>query len=422
MVLLGSGTVKVSYSLALILNQILEEKGLREQLLLSNPKFNDFSESELSSITELTLTSINDLEGIEKLSHLKKLNILSIDFSKSIIGSSVKNNVMINPLKNFDFISKLVNLEELKIENNVFIEALDITSLTKLRKLVLTNNPKLGKLIGLDKLANLKEVLIYGTSISNKIDIEAYIDNTISAPTNILDISMYHSIVDKNRDIAKTISDNVILGRTKLKFGESTGFLDYTKISPLELYDMYVKLDVFLKKNNLYEASDYDKIFFVYNYVTRNIKLDIDALEQRNREYIGYLNKDRNVPSYMFKNLTSLHNSYAAFHFKRANCEGFVNLMKFMLSMLDVPCTNVHCQDKRFGSYIGNNHAVLRTLCNDRWYYCDPTYDTKNPQDYFMKTLEELKDTHVLNDFEIMVNEEKQNGQYTESDFTKKSK
>lgn len=414
--------MKVSYSLAIILNEILEKKEMRKNVSISDEAFNTFSEQELSYITELTLTSISDVEGIEYLFNLKRLSILNIDFSKSIIGSSVENNMLINPLKKFNFIPKLVNLEELRIENNVFVEELDITNLTNLKNLILTNNPKLTKLVGLDKLKSLKNVLIYGTAISNKLDIEAYMNNTISASTNTLDISMYHSIVDKNREVAKKISDNAILGLTKIKFGESTGFLDYTKISPLELYDMYVKLDVFLKKNDLYEASDYDKIFFVYNYVTRNIKLDMDALEQRNREYIGYLNKDRNVPSYMFKNLTSLHNSYAAFHFKRANCEGFVNLMKFMLSMLDVPCTNVHCQDKRFGNYVGNNHAVLRALCNNKWYYFDPTYDTKNPQDYFMKTLEELKDTHVLNDFEIMVNEEKQNGQYIESDFIKKSK
>ena len=247
-------------------------------------------------------------------------------------------------------------------------------------------------------------------------------DNTIATTTNILDVNMYENIIKRNRKIGKDISDYSLLGKTHLKFGEYIGFLKLSLVSPQSLYDMYMKLDVLFKRNNLYEASDDAKISFVWNYMLRNVKLDNEQLERRNNEFRRIKENNENVPDYLVKNFVSLHNSYIAFHFKKANCEGFVNLMQFMYEVLGIRSANVHCIDLKYKNYMQPNHALIRILYKGHWYYCDPTIDTKNPSRYFMKTIEELQETHLFNDYEVAINEESKYVKHNGTDFNRKTK
>lgn len=414
--------MKLGYQMALLVDKTLKEQGYDRNINELDKMFNFFSEEELSMITELELTEMYDVSGIEHLTNLKKLYIGSIDFSKATTGKSIKYNPYINKIFDFGFLRGLKTLEELQIENDVNIKSLDVSNLENLQTLVLIHNPKLSKLKGLEDLKQLKNVVIYGNSITSDFDIQRYIENTLATQTNILDISMYMSAVKGDRGLAKLISDAVLLGKTKLKFGEYIGFLNLSVVKPENLYDMYTKLDIFFKRNDLYNASEIDKIAFVYNYVVRNVRFAKEELERRNNEFLNIKRQNKEVPEYLVKNFISLHNSYIAFHFKRANCEGTVNLMSFMFHMLGIQSTNVHCIDKRFKNCFSPNHSLIRVMCDNDWYYCDPTYDLKEPNKYFMKKFEQLQDTHLFSDFEVMLNEEKKNEKYNGTDFNRPTK
>lgn len=414
--------MQVSHQLALLIDSKLLELGYRRDIFVLDGRFNHFTKQELQMITELTISEVDDVSGIEYLTSLKKLHIHSINYSEFISGSSVYSNTHINQIRDFSFVCKLKSLEILHIENDVNIHCLDISDLENLRELYLIHNPNLIELIGLEQLENLERVMVYGNSINSEFDIIKYMDNTIATTTNILDVNMYENIIKRNRKIGKDISDYSLLGKTHLKFGEYIGFLKLSLVSPQSLYDMYMKLDVLFKRNNLYEASDDAKISFVWNYMLRNVKLDNEQLERRNNEFRRIKENNENVPDYLVKNFVSLHNSYIAFHFKKANCEGFVNLMQFMYEVLGIRSANVHCIDLKYKNYMQPNHALIRILYKGHWYYCDPTIDTKNPSRYFMKTIEELQETHLFNDYEVAINEESKYVKHNGTDFNRKTK
>ena len=414
--------MKLSYQLSLLINEILKQKGYNRDFSNLDEKFSVFSLDELNMITEIKLSGIHDVSGIENLKKLKKLIITSIDFAFVNTGESIKNNEYINKIYDFSFLNKIESLEELQIENDINVKSIDFTNLRKLQKLVLIHNPNLEELKGLDQLKNLTKVLIYGNNIKSDIDIEKYIENTIATNPNVLDISMYMSAVKGDRKLAKLISDADLLGQTQLKFGEYIGFLDLSILKPQNLYDMYTKLDIFFKKNNLYEESELSKIKFVYDYVVRNVKFAKDELEKRNNYFIEIKKQNQKVPDYLVKNFISLHNSYIAFHFKKANCEGIVNLMSFMLQMLGIKSSNVHCLDKRYKNHYDPNHSIIRLEYNNQWLYCDPTYDLNNPYENFMKSITDLEETHLFNDFEVMINEERKNAEYNGTDINWKAK
>ena len=153
----------------------------------------------------------------------------------------------------------------------------------------------------------------YGNKITSPIDIEKYIENTAATYPNILDISMYINAIRRDRKIAKLLSDSYLLGRTQLTFGEYVGFLELSVLTPENLCDMYTKFDIFFKKNNMYYQDELHKIAFVYNYILRNVKFAKYELQKRNDMVLSFKQQEVQIPQYLFKNLTSLHNSYIAF-------------------------------------------------------------------------------------------------------------
>jgi len=414
--------MQVSHQLALLIDSKLLELGYRRDVFVLDGRFNQFTKQELEMITELTIRDLDDVSGIEYLPNLRKLYIHSINYSEFVSGNSVYFNAHINQIRDFSFIGKLKSLEVLHIENDVNVSGLDISELENLKELYLIHNPNLTELVGLEQLGHLQKVMVYGNNINSELDIIRYMENTIATSPNILDVNMYENIIKRNRKTGKDISDYSLLGRTKLEFGEYIGFLKLSLVSPQSLYDMYMKLDVLFKRNNLYEACDEVKIAFVWNYMLRNVKLDNRELERRNIEFQRIRESREDVPEYLVKNFVSLHNSYIAFHFKKANCEGFVNLMQFMYEMLEIKSANVHCVDLKYKNYMRPNHALIRVLYKGQWYYCDPTIDTKNPNRYFMKTIGELSETHLFNDYEVAINEESKYGKYNGSNSSRQLK
>jgi hypothetical protein len=82
-----------------------------------------------------------------------------------------------------------------------------------------------------------------------------------------------------------------------------------------------------------------------------------------------------------------------------------------MLEMLGVEAHNVHVHDRRGNNTFGSNHSVLRVCLDGKYYYCDPNYNRKEANRYFMMSYNQIDEIHQLDSFEkqLSLSTEKEN-------------
>lgn len=404
--------VKFNYELAFLIEEELKSKRQGRYIPNYKPEFCEFSNQELQEITSLKLINFSSINDIEKLPNLRKLSINSVNYANIINNDPLASNPYINHITDFTPLGNLVGLESLKINNDINIEELDLTSLKRLHELILTNNPNLRKVYGLDSLTGLEKVIIYGSDLDINLNVDSYIKNTLQAETNVLDISLYPKIVGTNSNISKFITDSSVLGYTHLKFAEQVAFVDCAILDVNSMKTLYENCLQLLKRNRVKEMSEIEQIAFVYKYVVRNVKFDDEGLYQRMIEFYKMKEQYNDIPPFIKKKFAMLHSSFMAMMYHKSNCEGYVNLMKFMLSILGIKSYDVHCVDPSNGEIDRCNHAVMRVPYNGMWYYCDPTMENITGNNYFMMTKDQISKTLILNTYERELSEEYRNAQY----------
>lgn len=392
--------MKFSLEFSVLLDSQLERKDIFREKNILDESFCIFSMEEINEITSLEINGLSNIEEIIKLPNLHSLKIYSAPYTNVMSGVSLTDNPIINNIVDFQPIEMLQNLEELIISNDINIHRLNVKNLKNLKKIVLSNNPELDTLEGLDELHNLEYICMYGNNITNDFDIKKYISNTLPAKRNVLDMSLYISLVKKHSYLAKQLADWDIVGKSNVKFAEKSGFYDFVISDAQNLNRMYFELDNLFKQKDLYNKKDLDKINFVFNYVVNNIEFAKDDLKKR-YQLVNEIHKNYNVvPEYYHKQLASLHGGYNAYYFKKSNCEGGTNLMSFMFNMLDIPNFNVHCRDLRYPDIGSTNHSLIRILYNGSWLYCDAFFEIGNASKYFMVGYDDITKTHGLNAYE----------------------
>lgn len=364
--------IELGIDMAIAVNEYLVKNNLRKsEYKIFDDRFKKFSQSELDDVLELCLTNCYDISGLVYLKNLKKLHIKSTDYNKLAPFINYEDSQVINHITDFTYLTDLINLDELVIANDLYVEEIDISKMINLRKLVLINNPKLKSVKGLDKLEKLNEVTMYGNDISGYgFDFETYIKNTRFCVENTLDISMYLGIIDNNREKAKILENYEVTGNAFVRFAEKSGFLNCVCLSLRDLYELYLNLDVYFKKTGAYDYTESEKIEFVYKYIINNTKFSKDLIIDRNIAYLADKEQYDEIPDKVRKMFNNFHSSFYAHRFKTANCEGRVNLMVFMLRMLGIECFNVHCHDNR-ETQIGSNHSIARIYTNNEYLYVD---------------------------------------------------
>lgn len=400
----------IGYELALILNEILYQQGKRGHVRVYENQFQIFSEEELASVTELTITNVSNIDELVYLPNLRVLRIKGINYNEMVPELDLENNININHITDFSVIEKLTNLEELVIENDLNLTTLNVSKLTELRVVELTNNINLKELKGLEYLMKLENVFICGNSIESSFDFKSYAYNTIMCSNNVLDVSMYLSMINNSKEGAKELVDLEVSGISDFKFAEKSGFLEYTCLNAQSLCDMYGKLDSFFKRSNAYELTDDEKCAFVYRYLLNNISFSERSIIERNANYHSIVSQYHNIPNQFRQNLASIHNSYYAYRFKAANCEGIVNLGVFMLRMLGIEAYDVHCHDLRATTTLGNNHAIIRVKTNNVNSYIDPTYCRSDKLNLFMLSYDEISKYHMLDAYESYLDKKDKRG------------
>lgn len=387
--------MKVGFDLAILIDEELKKMGYDRCLRPRHEGFTVFTEEELAVIEELTITNTYNIDDLILLPNLKKLTIKGIDdYDRIYYWEGLENSPLINHIEDFSVISKLVNLESLTISNDINIKTLDLTNLSNLRELKVTYNPSLRRIIGLEGLRRLKSVKMYGNGLHQEFDIDTYIKNTEYTNPNILDIKLYPGIVNGDPAKATLLATLFDDGDTYLKFAEKNGMkgIECNIIDLNNLAKMYKGIRGYFNRNGLFEEgiSEEEKVIKVFNYVINNVKFAEDGLKERASMYEDLIKEYGELPSLKRKKMAALHSSRRAYLEKKANCEGVVNLMSFMLGILDIESTTVHCLDIRGGTIDGTNHAMIRVRTSGKWKFYDPTIDRKNPFKYFMLDLDAL--------------------------------
>lgn len=389
---------------AVFLDNELKKIGINRCLPIMSENFTYFKREDLDQIKSITIQGMDDISFLLYLPSLKKLKIYSEDYSKVLAGNSYQNSNLFNDIKDFSVIENLVQLEELEIVNDINIDKISFKKLINLKKIVIANNPNLTQLLDMGNLHFLNTIIMYGNNIKVFENFDEYLDNTLDATVNILDSNTYFSKVKSVKDATK-LYEKSITGKINVQFSEKSGLLEYTTTYLSNITELFTKIRRKLQTNKVFDKTEEEKIQFVYDYGMK-IKFAQDELIERQNLYEEILNKYKEIPNFYKKRLSFLHNSYSTFHFNYGNCEGIVNLMHIMLSILGIESENVHCHDRRYSYSMVNNHALLRIKTIDGWYYYDAVYDRTKL--LYKKTYDEMSEYVDLSEYEREKVEEKE--------------
>lgn len=366
-----------SYSLAVLILHELTKHGIRENSFSFDATF---LPSELAQIKKLTITNCDSLEGIEELSNLTDLTILGVNLNS--FQANINNQ---NHISNYSYINRLPSLKTLNIAYDNTIKELDISQLNRLTSIRLFCNHNLGKITGLDSIKTLQHIIVCGCPVRDIGDIKQYIENTRDAATNILDIHMFARLF-KEATMRSYLKNKMYSNLTNLSFGEHIYFGDEMYVMNVyQIIDMYNRALGVLRELHLEEMDDAQKVYSVYDYIIKHLQYDYKGLEYRDKNYAHFEYMNGDEKQYFMRRLAAINSSFGAITRRKAVCDGYVNLMHFLLNICDIPSETVICsKDQKL-------HSAIKFQIDGVYYYADPEQDQKHaPYNYFKLSYEEF--------------------------------
>lgn len=324
---------------------------------------------------EIRRSFLDDLDFLTLLPNLEELVIDNLDYDRVADFVDYDETGYFNHIYDYSAISKLTNLRKIKICNDTRIKSLDFSNMPHLTDIQLIDNPDLYQIKGFENLHHLNTVVMYGNHITEFENFEAFLHNTLDAKINIIDLSAFFSYVRSLGD-AVVLNNIYFRGLANVQFAEKNGQVGHYTLDIPTIVNLYKKFNTLFRKKGLYASNvtDEERIDYIYKYVSRYVDFAQAELAERERLYLGEVRDQYGrIPEFYERHFGSLHSSFYAYHFRRANCEGMVNLMKFMSSMFGIDSEDVHCTDKRSNSS-SLNHAVYRTKYNGVYCYYDPAF------------------------------------------------
>lgn len=290
------------------------------------------------------------------------------------------------------------NLEFLTISYDDNLTHLDISNLKNLASLDLDHNPNLIEVKGLESATELSDLTLYGNSISHSFDLPRMVrDGMLS---NIeLDFDMYPSLRQEYPDIDEFLSEQQRFG-VNCKWQENLSNIRTNQISTSRISQMDKKAQEILQSIIEPDYSDIEKISAIYAYITQNVQYDYESLAaakgEKNSAYEAAKNDMGDRISTILDRRQSSYNTILQ---GKGVCEGYTNMMHYLLNSVGVKSKTVSCSANLDSKVVGanSNHSVIKVEIGDDWYYFDPTWDAQeNVLKNFMKTKDEFSKNHVL--------------------------
>ena len=158
---------------------------------------------------------------------------------------------------------------------------------------------------------------------------------------------------------------------------------------------VYTLAQQIIKENIKPEMTEKEKVKVLYNYVINHLEYDTEELRKRDNVILT----DEKIIKVYKNKYKFINSSYRAFLEGKVVCEGYVNMLIYLLDLINVEARNVYCTVKNMNSNVEGyyNHSAIKIKIDGNWYYFDPQLEEKNQKNnYFMKTEEEFKMTHNI--------------------------
>lgn len=390
-------------SLALLLRNTLEQNGNR------NPKYSmmdykKFTLEELETITSLKLegTRVEDISALKYCTNLRELSIISANAKKinTNLSNEAKYNYLMkkNNIKDFSVIEGLENLESLTISYDDNLTHLDLSNLRNLAALDLNHNPNLVKVKGLESATELSDLALYGNHISHPFDLPSMITNGMLNNVE-LDFDMYPLLRQAYPNLNDFLSEQQRFG-VNCKWQENLSNLRTNSISTSRINTMDKKAQDILHSIIRPGYSDIEKISAIYAYIIQNVQYDYESLAAaKGEKNSAYEEAKNNLGERISTILDRRQSSYNAILQGKGVCEGYTNMMHYLLNSVGIKSKTVSCNANLDSTVVGanSNHSVIKVEIGDNWYYFDPTWDAQeNVLKNFMKTKDEFSKNHVL--------------------------
>ena len=209
-----------------------------------------------------------------------------------------------------------------------------------------------------------------------------------------LDLDLYPKLKQMQPRLDSVIRENII----SCKWTENIGEVEKNEYNTVQVKLMDKKCKEILGNIVRPEYSDIEKTMAIYTYIVQNIKYD-HILFKREKELID---KRQKIGKGVSKILNGKQSSYNAFMKGEVVCEGYTNMMHYMLSTVGIESKTVSCigeRDNKEESFVdrGENHSVIRIKTGKDWYYYDPTWDAgKMELRNVFKTKKEFERNHTF--------------------------
>ena len=209
-----------------------------------------------------------------------------------------------------------------------------------------------------------------------------------------LDVDLYPKLKQMQPRLDSVIRENFI----SCKWTENISRIRKNEYNTVQVKLMDKKCKEILGNIVRPEYSEIEKTMAIYTYIVENIKYDYILLK-REKEL---RDKGQKIGKGESKILDGKQSSYNAFMKGEVVCEGYTNMMHYMLSTVAIESKTVCCigeRDNKENDFVdrGENHSVIRVKTGEDWYYYDPTWDAGQMKlRNVFKTKEEFEKNHTF--------------------------
>ena len=209
-----------------------------------------------------------------------------------------------------------------------------------------------------------------------------------------LDVDLYPKLKQMQPRLDSVIRENIITCR----WTENISEVEKNEYNTVQVKLMDEECKEILGNIVRPEYSDIEKTMAIYTYIVQNIKYD-HILFKREKELID---KRQKIGKGESKILNGKQSSYNAFMKGEVVCEGYTNMMHYMLSSVGIESKTAICigkRDNKEESFVdrGEDHSVIRVKTGEDWYYYDPTWDAGQMKlRNVFKTKEEFEKNHTF--------------------------
>ena len=209
-----------------------------------------------------------------------------------------------------------------------------------------------------------------------------------------LDVDLYPKLKQMQPRLDSVIRENFI----SCKWTENISRIRKNEYNTVQVKLMDKKCKEILGNIVRPEYSEIEKTMAIYTYIVENIKYDYILLK-REKEL---RDKGQKIGKGESKILDGKQSSYNAFMKGEVVCEGYTNMMHYMLSTVGIESKTAICigeMDNKENDFVdrGEDHSVIRVKTGEDWYYYDPTWDAgKMELRNVFKTKKEFERNHTF--------------------------